>query len=145
MSYVPSSRSLTRWTTATLSVLALYQIGLGLYFIAIRPPLLPEDLAFMALSAPPVSLKRWLDLVLTVLGGQMVAVGLLLVPLGIPRIRAAANRQAFTAFAIAGAASTGLMSTVNFILSSNFRWLLLAPVVVWAIAVALVWLERPAN
>lgn len=145
MSYVPSSRRLTRWTTWTIGVLAVYQIGLGLYFIAVRPPLLPEDLEFMALSAPPASLMRWLDLVFTVLGGQMIAVGLLLAPLISPRIRAAANRQAYTAFAMAGATSVGLMSAVNFMHSSEFRWLLLAPVALWAISITLAWIARPED
>ena len=145
MNYVPGNRNLIRWTAWIIAVLAVYQIGLGLYFIAFRPPLLPEDLEFMALSAPPIPLMRWLNWVFTVLGGQMIAVGLLLVPLASPRIRAAANRQAHAGFAMAGLTSVGLMSAVNFMLSSDFRWLLLAPVALWAIAIALVWIARPEN
>jgi hypothetical protein len=38
--------------------------------------------------------------------------------------------------AAAGVASAGLMSAINFALGSDFRWRLLAPVVLWSLAVA---------
>jgi hypothetical protein len=40
------------------------------------------------------------------------------------------------ALAFAGAASTGLMATVNFSISSGFRWMLLALAGLWVVATA---------
>ncbi|RUY33995.1 hypothetical protein EN978_35810, partial [Mesorhizobium sp. M7A.F.Ca.US.001.04.1.1] len=41
------------WTTssATLALAGTIIAGIGLYFIALRPPLLPEDVRYMNLSA----------------------------------------------------------------------------------------------
>lgn len=46
-------------------------------------------------------------------------------------------------FALVGATTVGLMSAVYFALHSDFRWLLLVPAVVWAVACALLaWAAR---
>jgi len=60
----------------------IWLIGLGLYFIFLRPPLLPEDLRYMGIgpgeiqSAMP-GLERWLHRVFTVMGGFMMGAGVL--------------------------------------------------------------------
>ena len=56
-------------------------MGIGIYFIFFRPPLLPEDLNFMKIS-PHIheqvpELKTWLKNVFTVLGGFALTVGFL--------------------------------------------------------------------
>jgi hypothetical protein len=55
-------------------------MGIGFYFIFLRPPLLPEDLRYMALSPPQLDVVRprlaeRLTQVFIVLGGYAVATG----------------------------------------------------------------------
>ena len=57
-------------------------MGLGLYFIFIRPPLLPEDPRFMGASLADIQsaipgLLIWLRRVFWVMGGFMVATSVL--------------------------------------------------------------------
>ena len=46
------------------------------------------------------------------------------------------ERDTFAALAVAGAASVGLMSAINFLLNSDFRWLLLLPALLWLLGLA---------
>ena len=39
--------------------------------------------------------------------------------------------------ALAGVGTVGLMSAVNFVLASDFRWILILPALVWALGAAL--------
>ena len=120
---------------------AAYQLGLGAYFVAFRPPLLPEDLRFLGATAERLAvvlprLESWLDLVFAVLGGQMAAVGVLL---GGFAVRLAHNRSIsgyeLVFPSLAGLLSVASMSAVNFALESDFRWLLTMPVAAWAAGV----------
>jgi hypothetical protein len=43
---------------------------------------------------------------------------------------------------IAGAASIGWMAVVNFLIGSDFKWILLAMALVWACSLVLFWQER---
>ena len=43
------------------------------------------------------------------------------------------------AYAVAGAFSVVVMSGVNFALVSDFRWLLVAPVILWVAAIFSLW------
>lgn len=114
-----------------------YQLFAGLYFIFVRPGLLPEDLraaatTFDEIQAAAPDLESWLQLVFTVLGGQMVAVGMLLIGAGI-RVRRGVPIGLIEAgaYAAAGLFSVVLMSGVNFALMSDLRWPLIAPVFLW--------------
>lgn len=115
---------------------------LGAYFVALRPPLLPEDLRFLGTSAGAFvagqpRLAPWLNLVFAVLGGQMAALGLMLVPVAARLMREdAIARRELALVGAAGALAAGLMSAVNFALGSDFRWLLLLPILVWSVGVA---------
>ena len=60
----------------------------------------------------------------------MVATGAL-TELAAWRLLARRERGTLTALAVSGAASVGLMSATNFLLDSNFRWLLLVPALLW--------------
>ena len=105
-------------------------IGIGAYFIAFRPPLLPEDLRFKGVDphrlreAVP-GLARWLHWVFIVMGGFVAATGLLIAYLAIAsqRIRIAG---ASTVLGVAAAMSVGLMAVVNLIIDSDFKWPLLS-------------------
>ncbi|MEJ5992355.1 hypothetical protein WG902_20305 [Ramlibacter sp. PS3R-8] len=119
----------------------VWLVGLGMYFIFLRPPLLPEDPRFMGATLEQIraslpGLAGWLDLVFTVMGGFMAASGVLTLALAmhLGRLR---QRPALVAMILAGATSVGTMSAVNFVLHSDFRWLLLVPAVLWLMALAL--------
>lgn len=119
---------------------SVWLVGLGLYFIFLRPALLPEDPRFMGASIETIrsslpGLERWLGHVFNVLGGFMTASGILLAALAWHPF----DRRSpgfFAALCGAGIASVGLMSATNFAIASDFRWLLLVPVLLWAAGLA---------
>jgi hypothetical protein len=63
-----------------LFVLAMSTLGTGAYFMAFRPPLLPEDIRVIGLGPgdAPDALLRWLSIVFRTWGGFMVGFGLCL-------------------------------------------------------------------
>ncbi len=138
--------SLRRSSVALFLVLGGYQIALGIYFMAFRPALLPEDARFIG-ARPPPNLEQWLDLVFTVMGGQMVALGVAIIALGARPREPIVHRPETIALAFAGLLSAGVMSLINFALGSDFKWLMLLPVMLWVLAVSLaaVAAARPAN
>jgi hypothetical protein len=116
----------------------LWLVGLGLYFIFLRPALLPEDLRYMgaeaeALQAAVPGLAAWLGKVFTVMGGFMAGAGVLTVYLA--RSVLPSRREAAVALGVSGALTLLLMSAVNFALHSDFRWLLALPTAAWAAGV----------
>ena len=121
-------------------VCGLWLVALGLYFVFLRPALLPEDPRYIgssiqAIRAAVPGLERWLGHVFKVMGGFMVATGALTV-LAAWRWLAKRERGTFAALAVAGAAGVGLMSATNFLLHSDFRWLLLLPALSWLFGLA---------
>ncbi len=110
-------------------------IALGLYFIFLRPPLLPEDPVFIGSSLEAIrssipGLERWLGHVFNVIGGFMIAAGAMTMFLAW-RFLSMHEPGTFATLLVAGAASVALMSVTNFLLHSNFRWLLLLPALLW--------------
>lgn len=118
----------------------------GIYFIWLRSPLLPEDLRYMDTTlsvthnAVP-GLSAWLQKVFWVMGGYIFTTELLTVFISITTFRTR-TRGIFGIVALAGISSIGLMTVVNFILGSDFRWLLLAFSLLWAIALILYCLRK---
>ena len=115
----------------------IWLIGLGGYFMVARPPLLPEDLRYLGSSAIQIEmllprLASWLQNVFAVMGGFMAGCGVLLIFVS---ARAVPNRLEGTGIAlgIAGLLTVVTMSWTNFVLNSDFKWLLLGPAVVWLI------------
>jgi hypothetical protein len=115
----------------------IWLIGLGLYFMFLRPTLLPEDLRYMGTSPGEIQsampgLERWLRRVFTVLGGFMTGAGLLTI---LVAMNASAAREKWTwiVLALAGLFTVVTMSLTNFQLNSDFKWLLLIPSLLWAI------------
>lgn len=126
------SRVAGQWIFA---VCGLWMIGLGGYFIFLRPTLLPEDLRYtgadlrtLLLAAPHLAI--WLDKVFMVMGGFMAGAGTLVLFIA---GRALPMRLPGTVpiLLIAGALTVGLMSAVNFALDSDFKWVLVLPPVMW--------------
>jgi hypothetical protein len=139
------------WTTSsvTLALAGIIIAGIGLYFIALRPPLLPEDVRYMDLSVAELEavgprFAMWLTQVFRVLGGYALATGVLLVALAITAFRAR-HPVAVAGALVGGASSIGLMSVVNFTIGSDFRWALFACALVWAVSLIAYGLESSRN
>lgn len=124
-------------TALLLGAWGCYQVAAGLYFIFLRPSFLPEDLrasstTLEAVQSVAPEIEVWLDWVFAVLGGQMAASGVLLLGAAVrihqsPRL----GPLELGTYVAAGIFSVSLMSGVNFALGSDFRWLLVVPVLIW--------------
>lgn len=79
-------------------------------------------------------LAAWLGKVFTVMGGFMAGAGVLVTYLAL-RVLPRQLAGTLAALVLTGCLTVGLMSAVNFALGSDFRWVLLAPPVLWAAAV----------
>jgi hypothetical protein len=125
-------RDISRWLIIACGA---WLMGLGFYFSVLRPAFLPEDLRFMDASLTQIrvavpGLEGWLHKVFTVMGLFMAGSGVLAV-----FVAAVAMPLRFRwtswAIALAGILTVAGMSAVNFALHSDYRWLLLIPVLVW--------------
>ncbi len=136
------------WTISAI-LLALSGAGLvliGAYFLLLRPPLLPEDIRYMELSSTQLASVRpaldlWLSQVFRVLGGYILATGVLTVALAATAY-CGHSRTAFVGAVVGGASSIGLMAAVNFAIASDFKWLLFGMAVVWASSLVIFWIEE---
>lgn len=116
-------------------VCGLWLVALGMYFLFLRPALLPEDPRYIGSSLETIrsaapGLERWLGHVFNVMGGFMVATGAMTMLVAC-RLLARRERGTLAALSVAGAASVALMSATNLLLYSNFRWPLLLPALLW--------------
>ena len=116
-------------------------IGVGIYFLVLRPPLLPEDIRYMGLTPAELQsigprLASWLTQVFRVMGGCVTATGVLALTLALTSFR---NHRAVAAAGagLAGGLSIGLMAVVNFMIHSDFKWVLLGMALVWAASIAM--------
>lgn len=132
-----------------LSVAGLLVSGIGIYFLAFRPPLLPEDIRFIGLSPTEVALlgarlAPWLSNVFHVLGGFALATGVLTIALAATSYRAR-SPAAVLAAALGGTASIVLMAVVNFAINSDFKWILAGFALVWASSLVAFAFEVPID
>lgn len=137
----------TPWSSRILALGGVILMGLGLYFIVFRPALLPEDPRYIGTTLPEIrasmpGLEQWLEKVFWVMGGYMFASGLLTSTIAVTVLRER-RRGIATLVVVAGLASIGWMAAVNFILDSDFKWLLLCMALPWPVALVLVHVERP--
>ena len=132
----------TRWPVSAmlLALSAILLIGVGCYFLFLRPVLLPEDIRYMQLTPAELQsvgprLTAWLTHVFRVMGGYVTATGVLALTLAVTAFR---QRQpwAVAGAVVAGVASIGWMAAVNFMINSDFRWVLLAFALTWAASIA---------
>ena len=145
---VTPRRPFGSWTTSAI-LMALSGAGLvciGAYFLLLRPPLLPEDIRFIGLSDSQLAsvrpaLELWLTQVFRVMGGYILATGVLTVALAATAY-CGHSRMAFVGALVGGAASIGLMASVNFAIGSDFKWLLFGLALVWAASLVLFWVEE---
>ena len=132
------------WASAVLALGGLGLMVMGIYFAFLRPPLLPEDLRYMGTSLAQIEdafpgLLRWLPQVFRVLGGYMFATGLLTAYVAATAFREGRSSAAVVA-AAAGLVSLGWMAVANFLIGSDFKWLLAAFLLPWVFAL-LLWLR----
>ena len=132
MNVVIKNRHVSTWL---LFACGVWLVGLGLYFIVLRPPLLPEDSHFMGTTLAQIricvpGLENWLKKVFTVMGGFMASTGVLTVFVATMAMRPRLTGASWT-IALSGVLTVVLMSATNFALHSDFRWLLLVPALVW--------------
>ena len=132
-----------------LIVCGVWLVILGFYFMAMRPSLLPEDLRYMGTSLAQIrttlpGLENWLARVFTVLGGFMAGAGVLTIFVAAVVLQSRLNGTSW-AIALSGALTVGLMSATNFVLRSDFKWLLLVPALVWFAGLVFYIAERRNN
>ena len=140
-------RKQTRWPVSAilLALSGILLIGVGCYFLFLRPGLLPEDIRYIQLTPAELQsigprLASWLMHVFWVMGGYIAATGALALTLAVTAFRDR-HPWAVAGAIIAGAASTGLMAAVNFMINSDFKWVLLGFALTWAAAIAAFALE----
>lgn len=128
-------------STKVLSLCGLILIGIGLYFIFVRPEFLPEDARSVGASLSQIqttapNIAQWLGRVFWVLGGYIIATGILTLYIAFTSFR---NRRRGVLFVVvsAGIASVGLMATVNVLLNSDFKWPLIGLAGIWTLAIIL--------
>ena len=136
-------------STSMLTACGVWLVGLGLYLIVLRPPLLPEDPRFMGTTLEQIrisvpGLEAWLQRVFTVTGGFMAGAGMLTV-LVVTVAMPLRLKGTPWALGVAGALTVVLMSTTNFALQSDFRWLLLLPALVCFVGLAFYLTSRHAT
>jgi hypothetical protein len=129
-----------------LAVAGITLVGAGLYFLLLRPPLLPEDVRYMGLGPEQLAavrprLEAWLTHVFRVMGGYVLATGVLTITLATTSFRRHEWGAALGAF-MGGTVSIGWMAVVNFMIASDFRWVLLAMALLWAASLASFWFEN---
>jgi hypothetical protein len=130
-----------------LLIEGLILAGMGSYFIFLRPALLPEDFNYIGINPIEMSkhvpgITRWLNKVFSVLGGYITATGLLIANLGFLKDQRRSTLSFFFLL-FAGSSSIGLMTVVNFMIDSDFKWLLLSFTLPWIFS--LLTFYRPMN
>ena len=136
-------------STWMLTACGVWLVGLGVYFIFLRPPLLPEDPRFMGTTLEQIriavpGLESWLKKVFTVMGGFMAGAGVLTVFVATV-VMPLSLKGAAWALGFSGALTVVLMSATNFALHSDFRWLLLLPALVWLAGLVVYLTNRGAT
>ena len=110
-----------------LAVCGLAVVGIGVFFVALRPPLLPEDRRYIA--APRESLDvvlpglgRWLEKVFWVMGGYMVATGVLTVYVALSGVRNGSATGWVVAYLCRSPASTSGVTVAGGVGGLWARW-----------------------
>ena len=129
------------YSSSLLTLAGFLLAGIGVYFVFLRPPLLPEDSKYIGLSLSAIQnnipgLSDWLQKVFWVMGGYIFTTGLLTMYVAKTTFRTR-TKGVFIIVSIAGLTSIGSMTMVNFMLQSDFKWVLLAFTIPWFLALIL--------
>lgn len=134
------------YSASFLTLGGLLLAGMGIYFVFLRPPLLPEDSKYIGLSLSAIQnnipdLSVWLQKVFWVMGCYIFTTRLLTIYVAQTSFRTR-TQGAFIIVSIAGITSIGSMAIVNFILHSDFKWVLLAFTIPWIVSLILYQLNK---
>ena len=134
------------YSSSMLALGGLLLVAMGIYFVLLRPSLLPEDIRYIGSTLQNTKenipdLLKWLQKVFWVMGGYIFTTGLLIIFIALTSFRKRL-RGAFNIVAIAGPSSIGLMTVVNFMIGSDFKWFLLIFTLPWIIALILYRLHK---
>lgn len=134
------------YSAMILTLCGIILVGMGLYFVLLRPALLPEDSRYIGLSVADLqstapNLADWLRRVFTVMGAFMLTTGLLVVYIARTSFRVKAKGVG-AIVAVTGLTSIGWMVIVNFLINSDFKWLLFSIAMLWSIALLLYYFEN---
>ena len=152
MFYQRASATSLRFDNAawSLSSILLIMFGvslilIGFYFAFLRPPLLPEDLRYSGalqaqLDTVAPQLASWLKQEFRVMGGYIAATGVLTISLAATSFRLHSRVAAFGTL-IGGLVSIAWMATINFLIDSDFKWVLVGVVLLWACSMGRFWSE----
>ena len=129
-----------RSTGVLLLTLGVLTLGAGVYFMAFRPPMLPEDIRFSGVDPMtlPSRTRDWLSLVFRTLGGFIAGLGIVLSGLGARAFTGSAEWQRW-GLAIALLVAFGQFLASNIALRSEFLWfvalqfVLATAVVAWTV------------
>lgn len=138
-----------RFSANVLALCGILLMGMGLYFMLFRPPVLPEDLrsldvSLTALQAQVPSLFNWLHKIFWVMGGYIFTTGLLIFFLAVTSFRKRV-RGSGEVVTLAGFTSLGWMMVINFLIDSDFKWLFSLLVLLWGLALVLFWFEKKST
>ena len=116
-------------------------VVMGIYFVLLRPSLLPEDLKYIQTTSAIVQenlpqLTIWLHKVFWVMGSYIFTTGLLTIFIALTSFRKKTT-GAFSIVLISGITSIGFMTIANFLIGSDFKWLLLFFSLPWTTALIL--------
>ena len=134
------------YSASILAVGGFLLVAMGIYFVLLRPALLPEDLVYMKTNSSIVhknfpQLTVWLQKVFWVMGGYIFTTGLLTVFIALTAFRKRLS-GAFSIVILTGISSIGSMTVVNFVIDSAFKWVLLSFTLPWIIALILYRLHK---
>ena len=134
------------YSASMLALGGLFLVAMGIYFVLLRPPLLPEDLRYMDYTLQTTKknipgLLNWLQKVFWVMGGYIFTTGLVITFIALTSFRKRL-RGTFSIVAFAGISSIGSMTVVNFMIGSDFKWVLLTFTLPWIIALILYRLHK---
>lgn len=111
--------------TVLLTFSGLALLGIGGYFICVRPALLPQDTRFMgttqaALHEAVPGLARWLQRVFWVMAGYIASTGVLLTYLANTGLRSGAG-GVLAVLTLIWATSIGWTALANVLIRSDFK------------------------
>lgn len=124
----------------------LLLVAMGIYFIFLRPPILPEDYRYIGTTFTDIQenipkLSVWLQKIFWVMGSYIISSGLLTIYIALTTFRIR-TKGAFIIITVSGLTSIGFMTIVNFIINSDFKWTLFVFTIPWIISLILYRLRK---
>ena len=135
------SRARQRSAATLLLVLGVLTIGTGVYFLALRPALLPEDTEFtgVTLQQLPPAVAQWLGLVFRTWGGFIAGFGFTLV--GVAVYLLTSRPSVLTSGVALGIlVAFGRFFASNLRLHSDFLWFIEVLFAIAVVTAVLLWL-----